>query len=347
MADKKRKNLPAPDLAAFFESMTMLLRAGVPANECPDIIAGDMEGSRLAQVARQISDILSGGEVFILSQALEMTGSFPDYAVEMVRLGEESGRLETTADSLGEYYRRQEALRQSIRSAVSGPVLLLVMMSVVLIFLIAFVLPVFENVFLSLGITSASGMGGAFLAARIAMVVVGVLLAVVLVILIIYLIPGGRRRMAGLAQSFPLTRRIHYTLSAGRFTGGLAMLLASGIPTGEAVDKAAALVDNRRIADRIPAARAEVDTGEDLGKSLVNQGVLDGFEAKILLSASRAGQTEQAMRNLSEVYSDEANNGIDRLLGMIEPALVGILSMAIGVILLSVMLPLTSILSTI
>ncbi|MGD9559161.1 MAG: type II secretion system F family protein [Oscillospiraceae bacterium] len=347
MPEKKRKNLPAPDLAAFFESLTMLLSAGVPANECPDIIANDMAGSRLAEVAAQVNTLLSGGEVFILSQALEMTGCFPDYAVEMVRLGEESGRLETTTTRLGEYYRRQEALAQSIRSAVSGPVLLLVMMSVVLIFLILFVLPVFENVFASLGMAGGSGMGGAFLAARIAMVAVGVLLLCVLALVVAYLLPGGRRRLASLAERFPLTRRIHYALNAGRFTGGLSMLLASGIPTGEAVDKAAALVSNRRIAEKIPAARAQVDAGEDLGKALVDQGVLDGFEAKILLSASRAGQTEQAMQNLAEVYSDEANSGIDRLLGMIEPALVGILSVAIGVILLSVMLPLTSILSAI
>lgn len=346
MAQTKKQLLPN-DLAAFFESLTMLLQAGVPANECPDIIASDMESGRLAEVSRQVSEALAGGEIFVLSEAMEKNGMFPSYAIEMTRLGEESGRMETTAEQLGEYYRRQDSLRQSIRSAISGPVLLMVMMSIVLIFLITFVLPVFENVFASLGLASSTGMGGAFLTARVAMVVVGVLLAAVLVVLVLYLTPGGRVRLAGLAESLPFTKRIHYAISAGRFTGGLAMLLASGIPSGEAIDKAALLVENKGIAKNLPAARAEVDAGEDLGKALVNNTVLGGFEAKILLSASRAGQTESAMRNLSAVYSEEADNSIDRLLGMIEPALVGILSVAIGVILLSVMLPLTSILTAI
>ena len=347
MAQSKVKHLLPNDLAAFFESLTMLLQAGVPANECPDIIASDMGTGSLAQVSRQLGETLSGGEVFVLSEALEQNGSFPSYAVEMTRLGEDSGRLETTTEQLGEYYRRQDSLRQSIRSAISGPVLLMVMMSVVLIFLISFVLPVFENVFASLGLVSGAGMGGAFLAARIAMFVVGIMLAAVLVILVLYLLPGGRGRLALLAEKLPFTKRIHYSISAGRLTGGLAMLLASGISTSEAVEKAGLLVENRRIAEKLPDARAAVDAGEDLGKALVDCGVLEGFQAKILLSASRAGQTESAMRNLSGAYAEEADNGIDRLLGMIEPALVGILSVSIGVILLSVMLPLTSILTAI
>lgn len=346
MAQTKKQLLPN-DLAAFFESITMLLQAGVPANECPDIIASDMESGRLAEVSSHVSEILSGGEVFVLSQAMEQSASFPSYSIEMIRLGEESGRMETTAEQLGEYYRRQDSLRQSIRSAISGPVLLMVMMSVVLIFLIIFVLPVFENVFASLGLASSTGMGGAFLTARIAMIAVGILLAAVLVVLVLYLSPSGRAKLANFAESMPFTKRIHYAISAGRFTGGLAMLLASGIPSGEAIDKAGLLVENKSISSKLPAARAQVDTGEDLGKALVNNGVLGGFEAKILLSASRAGQTESAMRNLSGVYSQEADNSIDHLLGMIEPALVGILSVAIGVILLSVMLPLTSILTAI
>jgi type IV pilus assembly protein PilC len=342
---KSEKFLSPPDLAAFFESTTMLLRAGVPANECPEIVAGDMEGSVLAARCRKVAGILNGGEVFALSEALGQSGAFPPYAVEMTGLGEESGRLEGTTRSLGEYYRRQEALAASIRSAISGPVLLMVMMSVVLIFLISFVLPVFENVFRQL-VPAGGGLGGAFLAARVAMAAVGMLLVLILALLLAYALPGGPARLGRLAQRLPFTRGIHYALNASRFTGGLAMLLASGLPTGEAVEKAGVLVDNRRIAEKVSVARADVDMGEDLGQTLVRHGVLEGFEAKILLSASRAGQTEVAMNNLSAVYAETATAGIDRLLGLIEPALVGVLSTAIGVILLSVMLPLTGILSS-
>lgn len=341
------KTLPPQELAAFFESLSMLLRAGVPVNECPDIIASDMETGPLAAVAKRIDQLLIEENIFILSEALEKSGSFPEYAIEMVRLGEDSGRLETTTESLGNYYRRQEELNRSIRSAISGPLLLLVIMGVVLLFLIIFVLPVFENVFASFGISAGSGLSGAFFAARISMIAVGVLLVAVLSLVAMYILPNGRERLTKMAETFPATKRIQYAISASRFTHGLEMMLASGISVGEAVEKAGALISNRKILEKLPACKEQVEAGEDLGKSLVASGVLDGFEAKVLLSASRAGQTEVAMRRLSEIYSGEAEDAIDRLLGMIEPALVAILSLAIGIILLSVMLPLTSIMTAV
>lgn len=347
MAEKKKKTLPQLELSAFFESLGMLLRAGVPVNECPGIIAGDMEGSPLADTARRLDHMMSDENVYVLSEALVKSGSFPDYAVEMVRLAEESGRLESTATSLGEYYLRQHSLRQSVRGAISGPLLLLVVMGVVLVFLLVLVLPVFESVFASLGLVMGGGVNSAFLVARIAIGVVGLMLLLVLALAVVYLLPGGRVRLARLAEGFALTRRIHYAISASRLTHGLEMLLGSGISAGEAVEKVSALVSNRRIASRLPACKQAVEEGEELGKALVNTGVLDGFEARVLLSASRAGQTEEAMRKLSEVYANEADSGIDRMLGLIEPSLVGILSVSIGAILLTVMIPLVTIMSAV
>lgn len=346
MPQTKIKALAPQDLAAFFASTTMLLRAGVPANECPAIIADDMKGSRVSVAAQRMAALFEAGDVFYFSDVMEQAGGFPEYAVEMTRLAEESGRLEATLDSLSGYYRRQQELAQTISSAISGPLLLLVIMSAVLLVLVFIVLPVFEEVFASLGVVGG-GIGGAFLATRIAMGVVGVLLVLLLALMLLYLLPGGTHRLSALAEFLPFTRRIHYAVSASRLTNGLRMLLASGISPMQALQKAGTLVDNKHILAQMPACQKAVDEGEDIGKALVRCGVLEGFEAKILISASRAGQTEQAMDRLSTIYADEANNGIDRLLGMLEPALVGILSVAIGVILLAVMLPLTRILTAV
>lgn len=348
MAKVKRiKPLAPQELSAFFTSLGMLLRAGVPVNEAAGIIASDMEGSPLSAASKNIDTIFASGEVFLLSAAMEQSGSFPRYAVEMMQLGEESGRIEAAADSLGEYYHHQSELNQSIRSAVSGPLLLLIMMSVVLFFLILFVLPVYNNVFASLGVAGGVTLDAAYIAAQVAMVIACVLLAVFVVGLLVYLTPGGRVAILKLVQTLPFTRNIHYDISASRLTHGLQMLLASGISSSEALKKAGALVESKAILANLPACQKAVDEGEDLGKALVNTGVLGGFEAKILISASRAGQTESAMGRLSEIYSTQANASIDRLISVIEPALVGLLSVAIGIILLSVMLPLANIMSAI
>lgn len=330
------------ELATFFASFSMLLRAGVPANECAGIIADDMKGGVLGKVAQAMEEDLQSGDVFVFSQAMQNTGAFPAYAVEMIQLGEESGRMEASSESLGDYYNNQAELNQNIRSAITGPLLLLLMMSVVLFFLIIFVLPVYDRVFASLG-NVGGGLGGANFAARVAIIIVGALIVLFLVGFLLYLFPKGRAFLWGLAQAFPPTRRIQYAIAASRLTNGLEMLLASGISGGDALAKAGALINNKQISQKLPDCIKAVDGGEDIGKALVSSGILDGFEARVLISASRAGQTEVAMARLSQIYANQANAGINKAISIIEPSLVGLLSVAIGVILLSVMLPLVSI----
>ena len=346
MPQNKKKNLPAYELAVYFDSLAMLLAAGVSANECPDIIAEDTAGTRVSAAAKQAGAIIESGETYVLSEAMEKSGCFPEYATDLTKLGEDAGRLEETAQSLGDYYHEQDTLGQNLRAAITGPLILLLMMSVVLIFLLLFVLPVFQSVFESLGITAQSGMGPAFLTAWISMGVVGLLLVVVVIFFIMYMSPSGRASLAGLMEKLPFTKKIHYDISASRFADGLSMLLASGISPGDAFGRASGLVESETISRQLPAAQKEIDEGADLSETVVKMGILQGSEAKILLSASRAGQTEKAMHKIGKIYADEANDRINAALGALEPALVGVVSVAIGVILLSVMLPLTNIMSS-
>ncbi len=346
MAQDTKKRLPPHELAIFFDSFAMLMQAGVAANESPEIIAEDTKGTRVAEAAGAVQKALESGETYVFSEAMEKSGWFPPYAVEMASLGETSGRLEEAASSLGIHYRREDTLNQNIRSAIMGPLILLLMMGVVLVFLLAFVLPVFRNVFASLGLAGGSGMGAAFAVAWVCMAIVGVLLVVVAAVFFVYLTPGGREKLGRLAQKLPFTGNIHYLLTASRFTEALSMLLTSGIGSSEAFGRARAVVDNKQFEKELPAAQAKIDEGADVSRTLVELGVLQGTEAKILLSASRAGRTEVAMQKISTIYMDEANERIDRTLGALEPALVGIVSVAIGVILISVMLPLTNLMSS-
>lgn len=342
---KKIKLLAAQDVSVFFDSMAMLLRAGIIAAAGPGIVAADMDGGRLQQACQTLDSLLSDGQVYTLSEAMKKSGQFPAYATELVRLGEVSGRLENTCVLLARYYARQAMFERSMRSAAAGPLLLLAMMSLVLFFLILYVLPVFERVFKSLGAASAGGMRVAFVASHISLVVVGLVLVLVLVMFILYLIPSTKGTAMAIARVFPPVRRIMYTLSAAKFTQGLSMLLASGINSVEALDKATELVNDRDIVENMPACKALLEKGENVGKALVESGVLRGFEARVLLSAARAGKTTEAMDSVADQYSHQVESEIDALLGLLEPTLVGILSIAIGIVLLSIMLPLTGVMS--
>lgn len=343
----KNSYLSNQEISAFFASLEMLMRAGVPLSESPGIIAEDVQKGALAQGASKLDKILNGGKIFTLHEAMEESGLFPEYASAMVYLGEKAGRLDKVALTLSRYYLSQHNLNAGIVNAISGPALLLAMMGIVQIFLLFFVLPVFDRAFESIGVAAGVGMLGAYTVSHIVIVIVFILLAFLLTILFFFRRPTGRQYLSELAQYLPLTRRLHYTISAGSLTHGLEMMIASGISGTEALDKAAAMVSNKKLLKQIPQCRQQVEEGVDIGKALVQSGVLSGFEARILLSAARSGDTEKAMGNLSNLYNIEAENGINQLLAIIEPALVGVLTVAIGAVLLSVMLPLISIMNAI
>lgn len=341
------KTLSAQELAVFFDSIAMLMRAGIIAGEAPGIIAADMENGRLQKACVQLDSLLSTGQECTVSGAMATSGVFTAYSIEMMRLGEISGRMDTTSQLLSSFYRRQDIVGENVKGAIIGPLLLLLLMSVVLLFLVFRVMPVFESVFESLGAVAGGNMAVAVLVSRVSLAAVGMLLLGIVIGAALFFIPATRNFALAVGKIFPPIRRIEYYFSASNFTQGLSMLLASGISGSEALGKTAGLVRNANISKHLPACQKMVESGEDIGKALVESGVLTGFEAKVLLSAARAGQTDLVMGRLAAHYAQQADAQLESLLAIIEPALVGVLSVAIGIILLSIMLPLTGIMSTI
>ncbi len=148
------------EIASFCRQMALLIKAGISPAEGIEILIQDSHDSTAQRLLGQISHVLQSGEMFHV--ALEMSGSFPDYMVHMVTIGEESGSLDTVLNSLADYYEREEAISSSIKSAVSYPLIMVFMMLVVVIVLIMKVLPIFQQVFAQLG-TNMSGFAQSLL----------------------------------------------------------------------------------------------------------------------------------------------------------------------------------------
>lgn len=348
METKISKNamLSPLELELFFTSTSFLLQSGIIASEVPDIMGSDLEKGKLKNACQKLTALLENGQAENLSAAMGKSGYFPIYSIKMVSLGEISGRLENTTKRLGEFYRRQDILSSNIKNAVIGPLLLLISMIIVLFFLIFYILPVFQEVFISLGSSNNNNLEIAMIVSKIILVFTSILLLLVILLVIGAFIPKTRESTLKIISILPSIRGIIYTLSAARFSQSLSMLLASGIDNESALGFVTPLVSNQKIRVKLPICQKEVEEGKDLAESLVYNNILSGFEAKMLLSASRAGQTPLVMEHLAEHYSESVNAKIESALNFIEPILVAILSISIGIILLSVMLPLIGIMGS-
>ena len=355
MAAKKKKinqaKLNNTEVATFCSQMAMVVKSGIPTVEGIHIMMGDAGklGSHGRAILEVIEDALDGGLAF--SDALEETTVFPDYVTEMIRLGESAGKLDEVLDSLTVYYSREEAIAKGVKAAVTYPMIMIGMMMIIVLVLMVKVMPMFNEVFSMLG-AEMTGFSLAILNAgniisRYAVVFV-VLLAVILAI-VLYLAKteNGRKKFSEFASKFVLTRGINLKIALGRFANGLSMTLTSGLDPTQCLELVDALTEHPVVKEKIKEVQADMEKGVPFSEALINTQLFGGVSNSILAIGDKSGAMDAAMNDIAIQYSNEVDESIERMLSILEPTLVAIISVIVGLILLSVMFPLIGIMSNI
>lgn len=345
----ERKQLSKIEISQVCRELAVLLHAGVMLGDGLALLAQEEQGEN-RQVLAEIGDAVDRGET--LSGALRQSGQFPAYVVGMVEVGERSGRTEQALQSLARYYERQEQMDRQIRSALTYPAILLLLMLVVIVVLLSQVLPVFDEVYASLG-GQLTGVAGGLLAAGqaldAAMPLLCVLLLVAVVLVLAFSLSDSFRGklMAMWRRKFG-DRGVSKTISEARFAQALSMGLGSGLPLEEAVDQCAALLEDVPAgAQRCRICADRLRTGGELAESLRESGVLPAAACRMLALGLRSGSGDEVMEDIARRLSDDADQALERKVAQVEPTLVLVTSLLVGAILLSVMLPLMNIMTAI
>lgn len=287
-----------------------------------------------------------------LSSAMRQTGDFPDYMCDTLELAERTGNVEQTLMALSEYYERRERLTVSIKNAVVYPVLLLVLMLVVIVVLITGVLPIFNDVFNNLGMEMSSfalalmnfgnGLSGA---ASVIAIVIAVLAVAAL---LIWLINPLRKRVYGLFNRAFGGRGVMGRVASARFASAMAMASSSGLDAEESVMAAAKICGGSGAVDSKTTKCVELlRGGKSISEAISEAGILSKRNCRMVTIAEKSGSLSEVLAEVARRSDTATHDEIDTLIGRIEPTLVIITSLLVGVILLSVMLPLMSIMTTI
>ena len=286
-----------------------------------------------------------------LYEALTASEVFPPYLCSMVEIGEQSGRLDDVMASLSEHYRREDEMAKNIKSAVSYPLVMLGMMIVVIFVLIVKVLPVFNEVFQQLG-TGLGGISGTILSlgntvSRYALVFV--LVAAVIAGLFLYFAftTKGRRQIRVFARSFLPTRKLMEKIACSRFASGMYLSLSSGLDTDQSLEMVSRLVDHPVIQEKIRNIQALILEGTSFADAVSQTNMFSGIYARMVSIGYKTGAMDDVMKQISVQYDEEIDSRMSDLVAKLEPTLVAILSIIVGLILLSVMLPLMGIMSNI
>lgn len=343
MASKDHGLTPI-ELSSFCSEIALMLGAGMPLYAGMEALEKTYEDDAHAALYRGVSETLT--QTGSLRDALESAHAFPTYLVEMCGVGERTGHLEDVMRGLSVYYERESRIRQAVRSAVTYPLVLAVMM--VLIFK---VMPVFRAVLGSMGVTmTETGSVMMSVGTALGWVVLALVLVFVLAALACVLLLRSKKRdraLAALKKAFPPLRRLSMRLASSRAASVLAMMLSSGFPLEQALEMVPLVLPDEEAAGEIAQIREKMGEGVSFSDALTGSRLFDEIHRQMLRMGIAAGREDQVMAKIASTYEQQVEEGISDLVSIIEPTMVAALSIVIGAVLLSVMMPMAGIISSI
>lgn len=338
---RKKNILSEAEIASFCQQINMIVKAGFPTYYGISILRDDTTDEETRELLTQIYEPMEKGAG--LYEAISATGVFPKYMLQMVRVGEETGRLEEVLSSLSIYYERESEIRAGIKQAVTYPLTMSVMMLAVIIVIITNVVPIFADVYAELG----SGLTGT---AKILMNISTFLnqyLLIFLIAFIVLAIVAFAVLRTPYGKKFFENKGVSLSLACSRFANCMYLALASGLDTDQGFDLAEDLVENSFMEQRIRHCRELIKEGESFAKSLLLSGVFSKMYSSLISIGYKTSAMDDVMLNISKAYEKETDEKLHHFISILEPTLIIILSFFIGLILVSFLLPLLGIMSSI
>ncbi|MEG0874346.1 MAG: type II secretion system F family protein [Clostridiales bacterium] len=341
----KKKKIATSELASFCEQLYLILKAGISYDEGLSIISKDATNTVIKQVSTELEDLIHGDS---LANALEKVKLFPKYMVEMVNIGENTGRLEEVMAGLTDFYQRRYAIERSIKSAVVFPLVMALMMFAVIIVLIVKVLPVFYKVLQSFaGGLSAFSLGllkiGGLISGN-ATVIALVLIAVIVLLVVFFLTDKGKK--IGEEIIYRMFKKINTAIAIAGFSSSMALMLKSGMNIDHSLEMAKETLKSSEMITKIQHTQDLMDKGLGFAQATNESEVFNNIHNAMIELGVKTGTLEQVMDYIAKESNQKAEEKISNLISLIEPTIVIVFSLIVAIILLSVILPLMGVMTS-
>ena len=344
------KQLDHMGVSAFCESMAMMIRSGIQVDEAVDLLqhGRTKTGGILESGLSVMKEHVDAGEG--LAAAMKQSGIFPDYALQMVEAGETSGKLEGILFRLARYYADQKTISEKIRNALTYPAVMIALIILLLAVMIKMVLPSFTSVYERLtGSLAASSYGYVRWAYVFCWIALIALIVIAAILLIGYRAwkSGNRASVEAFLRKFPACASILEDMAMFRFTSALATFIASGDMQDEAVEKSIPMADYGPVEEKLKRVSAEMLEGHSIAQAAYDEELFEPTYGRMLLAGERSGNLEEVLERLTGLLEENCSDGVDRIVGFVDPLLSGILMVTVGLSLLSVMLPLIGMMNSV
>src|SRR5579863_1958754 len=336
----------AKELAVFTRQFSVMIDAGLPLVQCLEILAGQQENRTFQKILNAVRASVEGGST--LSAAMKQhEKAFDPLYYNMVEAGETGGILDTILQRLSTYIEKNVKLKRAVRSAMIYPISVMSIAAMVITLLLWKVVPIFVTLFngldvdLPLPTRIVIGLSN-FVGSIYGLMVVIFVIASGFALKFWYGTPQGRYILDGLLLKAPVVGLVLRKIAVARFTRTLGTLISSGVPILEGLDITARTSGNAVVEKAITQTRKAVEAGRSLVDPLKDTGVFPGMVTQMIGVGEQTGAMDAMLQKIADFYEDEVDAAVKDLLTAMEPIMIVVLGVVVGGIVISMYLPLFS-----
>jgi type IV pilus assembly protein PilC len=338
------------ELAVFSRQFATMVNSGLPIMRALSILGGQTESKALAKVVTQVRlDVERGSS---LSQAMaKHPKAFSNLYVAMIRSGETGGVLDAVLTRLADNTEREVELRRRVKSAMTYPVVVLGMVSMILVAMLLFVVPQFKSIYAQLhgSLPVPTKILLAISAGFKKYIVVWILFTIAAAIAFrrFKKTERGRELIDRVKLRIPVFGGLFHKTALSRFSNTLAILLRSGVPILQSLDIVSETVDNQVISKAVNDVQASVKEGESIAKPLGRHDVFPPMVVQMLAVGEETGSIDVMLTKVAEFYDSEVTATVDALTSLIEPLMIAVIGAAVGLAVIALYLPMFKIINLI
>lgn len=333
------------DLAIFTRQFGVMIGSGLPLMQALEILAGQQQNKRFGEVLGGIQKAVEGGATLSASCRQHPTVFDPLYT-NMIEAAEMGGALESVLQRLASYMEKAVKLRAAVKSALIYPVSVLVIAMGVIIMLLWKVVPIFTTLFAGLNavlpLPTRIVIGLSNVVSHFIWLLALAVVAAVVVVKRYRRTPQGRVVLDGLLLKLPVLGVLLRKIAVARFSRTLSTLLTSGVPMLEALDITARAAGNAVIEKAVNTVRHEVEAGRDVADPMRRSGVFPHMAVQMVAVGEQTGALDSMLQKVADFYEDEVDVAVADLLAAMEPMIIVFLGVVVGGIVISMYLPLFS-----
>lgn len=348
-APKRQRKVPAKNLAVMTRQLSVMIDAGLPLVQCLDMLSKEEPDARLAAAIKRVQrDVESGAA---LAEAMErQPHAFNPLFTHMIAAGEAGGILDIILKRLSAYIEKQVKLEAQVKSAMIYPSAVLSIAALVVTGLLWKVIPTFASLFDGLNaqlplLTRAVIKASDLFISMLPLLVLGVIGGGIL-FRRYYATPSGRLRMDSYLLRLPMVGPIMRKVAVARFCRTLSTLISSGVPILAGLDITAKTSGNAVVETAVRQARGRIERGETIAAPLRATGVFPPMVAQMIGAGESTGSLDVMLAKIAEFYEDEVDVAVAGLVTVIEPVMIAVLGVIVGVVVVSMYLPLFELINT-